>query len=132
MTFEQIFSKTYLFDPTPTTKSRLYIPFLILFCAMILFSIVISLQKQNKKILKKFFYPFLVTGILGLIYLFARYESLPYLASRFTILLIIAVFFIWFMVNLIWMLRFIPKHSRVQKSEERFRKYLPKSKRVSK
>ena len=133
MTFTTFFSKSYLFDPTPTVTSKLYLPLLIVFGLMILLAITISFQKPAiKKIVGQFFTPFLSTGILGLIYLFARYESLVYLSSRFFLVLVMAIFIGWIVVLLVKIIRFVPKHINAKKIEDRYEKYLPKPKQPKK
>lgn len=131
MTFNYFFSKNFLLDPTPVYKSELFLPLLIAFSLMILLAIFIAFQKaQIKKIVKRFFNPLLTNGILGLIYVFSRHESLPYLASRFFLLLIVLIFFVWMSVLLVNLARFVPKQSTFLKNEERYRKYLPKNSKI--
>lgn len=129
MTLAYIFSKSYLFDFTPTTKSKLYIPLLILFSVMLLLSAGISLQRTEfKNFTKRFFIPLLATSILGFIYLFARYESLPYLSSRFFLALILFIFLLWTVIQLVILILTMPKEIKKSRSEERYQKYLPKNK----
>lgn len=133
MMFANIFSKSYLFDPNPTVTSKLYLPLLVIFILMIALGIIISLQKAEvKKIIGVFFIPFISTGVLGLIYLFARYESLVYLSSRFFLVLVISTFVIWTLVLLVRTIRFVPKHLDSKKIEDRYKKYLPKAKKANK
>lgn len=130
MTLSTIFSNNYLFDPNPTATSKLYIPLLLVFGLMIILSIVISLQKPEvKKIVGGFFTPFISTGVLGLIYLFARYESLPYLSSRFFLVLVVVMFVVWEIILLIKTIRFAPTYLNSRKTEDRYEKYLPKAKK---
>lgn len=127
MTLQHFFSKQYLFDPTPTAESRLYLLLMILFGAMILFSIFLSFQNREvKKITKRYFYAFLTCGILGYVYLFSRYETLPWLGSRFFLSLVGLTALVWITWNSVWLIRFWPKYTKVKKTEEKFEKYLPK------
>jgi hypothetical protein len=129
MTLAYIFSKNYLFDPNPTVTSKLYLPLLIIFGLMIVLAIIIYLQKgEVRKIVGRFIVPFLATGVLGLIYLFARYESLVYLSSRFFLFLIVILFVVWDIVLLVKTIKFIPKHLNSKKVEDKYKKYLPKAK----
>jgi len=130
MTLSQIFSQNYLFDINPTPQSNLYIPLLILFGLMIVLAAAISFQRKSiKKVVGKFFVPLLSAGVLGLIYLFARHESLPYLSSRFFLVLIICMFLAWVFILLVWSAKFIPKYMNSQKIEDRYNRYLPKAKK---
>jgi len=129
MTIAYIFSKNYLFDPNPTVTSKLYLPLLIIFGLMIVLATIIYLQKgEAKKIVGRFIVPFLSTGVLGLVYLFARYESLIYLSSRFFLLLIVTTFVVWDIILLVKTVRFVPQHLNSKKVEDRYKKYLPKPK----
>ena len=130
MTLATFFSKSYLFDPNPSVSSKLYIPLLAVFGLMIVLAIVVVLQKSEvKKIVGGFFTPLLSTGVLGLIYLFARYEGLAYLSSRFFLVLIATMFIVWEVILLVKTIQFIPKHLDSKKTEDRYKKYLPKAKR---
>jgi len=130
MDFTTIFSKNFLFDPNPPVKTPLYLPLLIAFGLFIIISVLIALQKEeNKKITGRFFLPFITSGIVGLIALFARYESLPYLSTRFFLLIIIAGFAVWTLVLFVQLIKFVPKHLNSKKTEDRYNKYLPKTKK---
>ncbi len=130
MTLNYIFSQNYLFDSIPPQASRLYIPLLILFSLCLILAVIMHLPKNlDPKIKSRNFYAFLVPGVAGCLYLFTRYESLSWLSSRFFLLLIIATLLVWNIINLIWMTRYIPREKERKLAEERFRKYLPQSKK---
>ena len=130
MTLEYIFSQKYLFNPLPTAESRLYVPLLILFALCLIGALLIKLpEKLNKKVKNRFFYALLVPGIAGLIYLFARHESLPWLGSRFILALIMATIIIWNLVLIIWSAKYVPSVKKAKVEQEEFDKYLPKKKR---
>jgi len=130
MTISEFFSKDYLFNPNTPSESRLYVPLIVLFGTLIIFSIIAKLVRNVdvKKISGRCFLSFLTMGVLGFFYLFFRYEELPYLGSRFFLLLILVVLFIWVLINSIWTLRFVPEYRKEKKIEERYEKYLPKKK----
>lgn len=130
MTLKEFFSKGYLFDPVPTSQSKMYVVLLVVFSLMIIAAILISFQKEEiKKIAKKFSAAFYTIGILGLVYLFSRYEGLPGLASRFFLLLILTLFVLWMTALLIWLSRVLPQHFESKKRDEKYYKYLPKAKK---
>ncbi|MFA4996009.1 MAG: hypothetical protein WC536_02615 [Patescibacteria group bacterium] len=131
MTISEFFSKDYLFNPNTPSESRLYVPLIALFGTLIVFAIITKLVRnvEVKKISERFFLSFLTMGVLGFFYLFFRYEELPYLGSRFFLLLILVVLFVWVLIDAIWTLRFMPKYKKEKKIEERYEKYLPKKKR---
>jgi hypothetical protein len=130
MTLQYIFSQKYLFDPLPTQESRLYIPLIIIFSIMIVASLLMLVSKSlDKNIKSRNFYTFLIPGIFGLIYIFCRYEQLPWLGSRLALAIIIFAFIIWSLINFIWMIRYLPAVKQKQILEDRYLKYLPKKKK---
>lgn len=130
MTVQEFFSADYLFNPSTPRESRLYIPLIILFGLLLVFCILIKIVRnlKFKKLADRYFTSFLTIGILGFIYLFCRYEQLPWLGTRFFLLLILSVLFVWTVINLIWALRYIPKYKKEINISERYNKYLPKKK----
>lgn len=132
MTFYQIFSKDYLFDPTPPYESNLYIPLLALFGLLLFWAILTRfMKKEQKKLINRYYYSFITMGISGLIYLFSRYEGLPWLGSRFVLLVIISILIIWIIYNTITLLFYLPKYKKEIDTKKRYEKYLPKQKSVS-
>lgn len=130
MTQAEFFSSKYLFDPTPTNQSNLYWYLIGFFGFLILVSVAIYFIKTwDLAIRMKQFYCFLTIGILGFIYLFARYESLPWLASRFFLVLILVSLFGWIIGILIWMMKYNKKLESKKIMAERYDKYLPKAKK---
>jgi hypothetical protein len=130
MNFTKVFSKEYIFNPAPSPESNFYPILLAVFGAMVLFGILtIVISKKGKTFLTKFVLPALTCGILGLVHVFGRYESLPFIATRFYLLIILAIFFIWVVTIAINVLRNLPRHKKMEKIELRYNKYLPKSKK---
>ena len=129
MDLQYIFSQKYLFDPTPPPESKLYLRLLIFFSILIIAAITILLIKRlEKKARERQFYCFLVCGVLGMFYLFGRYEGLPWLGSRFFLVLILLTLLAWTFYLAIWMARYLPEKKYIEQTEERYKKYLPKSK----
>ncbi|MFA7244038.1 MAG: DMT family transporter [Patescibacteria group bacterium] len=128
MDFSKIFNSDYLFKSAPA-ESRLNLYYLIIFVALIVFAILIKFSKQDRKIKNRQFYIYLTGGILGLIYVFARHEGLPYLSARIVLLVIIAGLLASLTYLTIWMARYIPKMNNKKFAEEKYQKYLPKSKK---
>ena len=129
MTLQYIFSKQYLFDPVPTPESRLYVPLLIIFSIMILAPLLMFFAKNiDKNIRNRNFYALLIPGILGLLYIFCRYEQLPWFGSRLMLAIIVAGFVIWSVINFIWTLKYMPKIKQKKILDDRYLKYLPRKK----
>jgi len=130
MNYSKVFSKAYIFNSTPSPESNLYPILLAVFGAMVLFgALALIVLKKEKMLLTKFATPALTCGILGLIHVFGRYESLPFLATRYYLLSVIAIFIIWVAVIGVKLLRGLPTHKKMEKIELRYNKYLPKSKK---
>lgn len=131
MSLKEFFSSEYLFK-TPTYHSKLYIPLIVIFALMIIFAILFKLLAKKSKasfaadILLK---PFITGALLGYLYLFARYESLPWLSTRFFLLLILVVTLAWAFSLLIIAALAFPKVVKERTAEERYRKYLPKKRK---
>jgi hypothetical protein len=126
----EFFSKTYLFDPTPTTESRLTLPLIVLFGVLLLLAIVSRFVKGRwRNVSNRYYVAFLTIGIMGFLYIFARIEGLPWLGSRFAIFLVGLSFAIWITINSIWLIRFVPKRVKEESIESKYEKYLPKPKK---
>jgi len=130
MDFSFLLTTTYWFDPRPTIQSHLYIPLTIVFGVLVIAGLAIALllQGELKKLWHRFFPALLIPGIIGFVYLFGRYEQLPYLASRFTLALILLSFFVWTFILLLWSAKNVPGYIKNKQTEENFNKYLPKKK----
>jgi hypothetical protein len=96
---------------------------------MIMVAILIRFSKQDKRIKTRQFYGYLIGGILGLLYLFARHEALPYLSDRIVLFAIITGLLVWLVYLTIWMGRYVPRIRDEREMAERFEKYLPKQKK---
>lgn len=129
MDFSKLFTSQYLLTSAPA-ESRLSLYFLILFSVMIIVAILLKFSRQDKKIKARQFYGYLTGGIFGVIYLFARHEGLPFLSARIVLLVIVGGLLVWFIYLAIWMSRYIPKVNRKLAEQERFKKYLPKPKKI--
>jgi len=103
---------------------------MVLFGVLILLAIVVKINKKlDKNIQNKQFYCYLITGILGWVYLFGRHEALPWLGSRLFLALIASSLVIWIIYIVIWMMIYTPKQRKIKSREEIYRRYLPKNKK---
>jgi hypothetical protein len=131
MTLATIFSQQFLFTVPANGFSVLFIAYVILFALLILgaTAILTFVKGADRKIYKKYVYPFFTFGILGFLHLAARYEGLAWLSTRFTLMLIFSGLFIWVAIIFTKMVRSLPKVNKEIRVEEKFRKYLPKKKK---
>lgn len=130
MNITQFLTKEFIFTSVPPVQSNFYIPFTIFFGLLILIGIAlwIFIKGSNGKIWKGYITPLILTGFLGLVHLGARYEQLPWLASRFFLILIVTTFIAWLITLAMNTTRLIPVYQKEQEITSRFEKYLPKSK----
>jgi peptidoglycan/LPS O-acetylase OafA/YrhL len=130
MKFDYLATSGYWFDATPPTGSNLYVPLAIAFGILFLAGLAIALLMKGelKKIWGKYAKPLLVSPILVAICLFARYEQLPWLASRFALMFVLTGSIVWILTMLIWSATFIPEYKKEKKVTEKFNQYLPKAK----
>lgn len=130
MRLSEIFSKSYLLDPTPAAESSKNVPLLVFFSLLVLFGIIFKLfPAKVRAINNRYFLVFFWPGLAGLLYLFGRYESLPWLGSRLVLFIILFLILGGIIVNTVWALRFIPQYQKETEQEERFARYLPKPKK---
>jgi len=127
---QNFFTTDYLFSTqAPTNK----VMFLLVLAIFVLFIIIATLLAYNKKIhppLRAKFFNFLLTiGIIGVFVSLFRWESIPYIGSRFVMLLLLIIAIIWYCLIAIYSISKMPKEVRLRKNQERYVQYLPKAKR---
>jgi len=133
MDIKTFFSQQFLFDATPNPESKYYTVLIIAFTVLVVFAVLVYFSKpENKKVIGRFSTPALTFGILGLLHLFGRFESLSWLGSRIFLTIITVLFFIWLIILAVWAGRFIPKHKKEVAKQLRYERYLPKNKRSAK
>jgi hypothetical protein len=124
--------KNYLFDLNPETAG-FYQLLLIVFILMIVLAVFLkyfpkSPNKIQKKLNNKLFNLLLVTGILGILWVFCRKTGVAYLNTRFALIIIIIFFLLWVFDILYYKIIISPKELIKLKKQERFEKYLPHAK----
>jgi hypothetical protein len=131
MQISDLWNSQIVFDAVPSPDTHYFIPMVIVFTLFIIgaAAILIFMKGFLRKMFGHYVPLLMTTGALGLIHLVSRFESLPWLASIFYFMLVIAMFLIWFAIILIWFTRFTPKYLKEKEIELRFEKYLPKAKK---
>lgn len=130
MNLTDLFTQKNLLNSVPLSQSRLYYYLLGFFAALVIIAIILYLLKgMDLAIRMKQFYCFLTCGILGLVFTFANYQSLPGLGTGLFLALILILLFVWIVGILVWMLSHTKKLESKKVLEERFKKYLPSPKR---
>lgn len=130
MTLAEIFSTQYLFNATPSTDNKFMNYQMIVFGLLIVVSIIyLLMKKMDVKIRYRHFYCFLTVGVLGFVYVFARYESLPWLGSRLFLALDLLMLIVWSTINTVWLYKFTKVLEDKKILADRYEKYLPKPKK---
>lgn len=131
MDITQFLTKDFIFNSVPPVQSDFYLPFIILFGVLILSGIAlwIFVKDEQRKIWKGYITPLILTGFLGMMHLGARYEQLPWLASRFFLILILTTFIAWLIALAMNTTRLMPVYQKEKVVVSRFEKYLPKAKK---
>ena len=130
MTLTEFFSKDYLLNPSPNYQTRLYIPLIIFFGFLLAMAIFTRFMKSEYKVLvNRYYYCFLTVSILGYIYLFSRYEGLPWLGSRLLFAITIFLLLSWLLYNTISIILYVPKYKKQSDTSKIYEKYLPKQKK---
>lgn len=130
MTLTEIFSKKYLFDAVPPSENSFIWYQLAFFSLLIIIGVIIALSKKiDKKIRIRHLYCYLTCGLLGLIYLFSRYEQLPWLGSRLFLATVLIVLLIWITIITVWMAKYTRTLNKEKILLERYKKYLPQKKK---
>ena len=123
-----MFTTDFIFDPVPPVKSDFYLALLIVFGLLVVAGLFISIfvKGDMRKILRGYITPLLSGGILGNIHLFARYEGLPWLASRFFLIIVSVAFLAWLVALAVRLPRYLPKLNEEKRTQARYDRYLPK------
>ncbi|MCX6812022.1 MAG: hypothetical protein NTW79_00140 [Candidatus Berkelbacteria bacterium] len=130
MQFPQNFLTTeYLFSAVRPADPKRFLIELGIFAIIIIIAIILGFNKKIHRGLKNRLYNFLLTiGILGVIILWFRWESINYLGNRFVEILLLLTIVIWYFAITAYAVFKMPREVRLRKSEDRYRYYLPKKK----
>lgn len=124
------FTTEYLFSTQVPTNNTM---FLVLLGVFVLFIIIATLLAYNKRIhpplRANFFNFFLTIGIIGVFVSLFRWESIPYIGSRFVMLLLIISAIIWYCLIAVYSVTKMPKEIKLRKNQQRYAEYLPKAKK---
>lgn len=127
--FSKFLDKSYVFETKPDS-SGLYKYLLIVFVAFIIGAIVLIIkQRKMEKIYHKLYAKiislFMFTSIAGFAYMFFRWQEIPYISSRITLIALLLTFIIWLALILLYKYLTLPKEIKEYKQNKIFEKYLP-------
>ncbi len=127
----KIFDPNLIFETTPV-PGGLYLLSLIIYGLLLAGAITLGVisrrnpQSTHKKLWRQFIYLMLFTGIIGPVLVFFRWQAVPYLGSRFVVLILWLVALAWVLQILIYRLWVLPQEIKKLKEKENFEKYLPR------
>ncbi len=126
---ENLLTLNYWFNLRP--EALIPLAFKIFAGAIIFFilvTIVASINKKKKRLYRRFWqkaHGFAFTNtILGLVFIFFNYESVPFFAARFWLGLWALGMLVW-IVFIIINLKTIPQKKEELEKEQEYKKYLP-------
>lgn len=130
------FSASYLFNKAPAVKGNSLLYLSIFFAIVIIVGILVSryLDKFTAKIpvykdLKdKVFSDFLAIGIAGIIFVFFRWQQIPYFSAPIIMVLLLLVSIVVFVYIIIFWRKSIKTKTKNIDIEEEYQKYLPHKK----
>ncbi len=127
----------YIFEKTPPPISD-YLYLAIVFAVFVVLGIFFWIwynRKTEFAFWKEFRYRlfnlFFYIGLVGLVLVFSRWQGIPYVGSRFFILVDFLIFIIWGMWIIYFRLIIIPKEIKKFERKQQFEKYLPTAGRSS-
>lgn len=120
----------YLFEPRPEWRSEFLWLLVIFFASAILLALILIIIKiPTSVIIRQQYLNLLLTcGLIGLWLVFSRWQSLPYLASRFLLVVLLIIMIGWLGKIIIYIKVTLPKTQMRQTRENQREKYLPQPK----
>lgn len=127
---KKLITISYIFEKTPPANSTVFYLaiifgfFIILGLFFWIWQSRLSMpfwKKYRAKLANLFFY----NGAIGLFLVFGRWQEIPYLGSRFFLLIEICLFIIWGSFIFYYRLIIMPKEIKQFEQKKQFEKYLP-------
>ncbi len=135
MDFSKLTNLYYLIDYRPTISPTTLKAFIVFFSLFVIIAIGIKIAKKYKKyppyeakLLDKYFNLALTFGLLGLLWSWFRYETVPFLSSRLIFPILIIMALAWLYPIIRYQLKTIPEVKKKIEAKKIFQKYLPKKK----
>jgi|GEM_PF-6098149 len=122
---------SYLLDPNPPYQFSGFWPLLGLFVFLFIAALLVtffSWRPWHQPIPKRLTTPLWVAASGGLLLLFCRYQSIPYLSARALLFAFTLVSLLWIAYSLSVMRRELMLEREAEDKIERMRKYLPRKK----
>jgi hypothetical protein len=128
----KFFTPAYLFELRPYTYLST-IKFLAIFFAVLvvvaiglkIFNKVKKLEKFQIKLIDKYYLLFLVSGLLGLLITWLKYERVHILSARFWLAAWLIMVIIWLGKIAYYQFKIVPQARQQMENKKAFQKYLP-------
>ena len=129
--FKNLISVDRIFEAKPSAQGE-YVYMAIFFGLCLIGSFILGImakrnKKDSKKIQNRVVYLLLVTGIVGLVLIFFRWQSIPYLGGRFMFYLLAVMVVAWILQIVFYRFKVLPHERMKKQAKENFEKYLPKN-----
>lgn len=139
MNFSKLFSPKYLFEIYPGSEFRYMIPLIVFFLILVVGSIYLEQwikknpdRKHIQSLLPGIVGRLRLLGLMGFIFLWVRYENLPYLSMRI-FLMAYLIYILWVISQAVYkMKKILPMlidEGKIKKTEKN---YLPQKKKNKK
>ncbi len=124
----KLIQKDYLLEITPSTDG--FFKYLVIIFGLFITVAVYLIIRKPPEIYKKYFVKlinlFLVTGVVGLMLIFFRWQATPYMGSRVVFLSFLISIFVWLLFILWYRFFIFSKEIQEKIEKENFEKYLPR------
>ncbi|MBI4175402.1 hypothetical protein HY523_02165 [Candidatus Berkelbacteria bacterium] len=132
----KLLNSRYLFARRPEPNSELLFTFAILFGLILISSGLLWLYFSRRERYEPFLMRLRIrlvrwsftTGFVGLLLIFFRWQGIPYLSSRFFLLLWLVISTVWFLTLITYLLKKFPRERTITQSHQLREKYLPRAK----
>jgi hypothetical protein len=130
---KKLFDASRIFETTPGATGLYLYSGIVFACFLVVGTVFLVLSRQKKLDFERKFFSkitnlFLVTGLLGGVWMFFRWQEMPYIGSRFAIYILGLFFVLWIVNILVYKFFILPKIKEQYLEKERFEKYLPTGK----
>lgn len=127
--FKKFLAKSYIFETTPpVTGLYQYLVVVFILFILIAFILIVKSKKQAeiwKSLSAKIINLLMLGGACGLMFVFFRFEGIPYLGSRLFLFILFLGLIFWAITIVWYRYKIIPKKIKKQQKRKNFEKYLP-------
>lgn len=129
--FEKLISTERIFEITPDPIGN-YLYLLILSGLLLAVAIYLKIFKRkikkNAKVFNALGNLFIFFSLTSAVIIFFRWQSIPYLGSRFAFMIVLVASLLW-LLNILFYIWFeLPQKKKLKIEREKFEKYLPRKK----